>query len=317
VTAALEAQLARPAARPHDGRFLLLRAGAGAPPAGLSAGQHRLLGSLADGPLSLEAVETRHGLGRSLERLIGRGLVAVSAFTPSDAAHVLGRQDTWSAPAAGIGAGLLARQLGLPAGEAAAARVIEIACRQSAEAVALTALDDGTDLVSSALPAALARALARPLPADALLELRFGLALPLVALGGPAAILYPAVAERLGAELVLPEHHAVGNAIGAVVAEVVQRASVLVAPVGDAGFRVHLPEGPEDRNAFEPALALAETRARELALARAATAGAEAPRVEVGREIRSAVLEGGLETIVEAIVTAVAIGRAPGGARGR
>src|SRR6185503_4423158 len=102
------------------GRFLLLRAGAGAPPAGLSAGQHRLLGSLADGPLSMDAIETRHGLGRSLERLIGRGLVAVSAFTPSDAAHVLGRQGTWSAAAAEIGAGLLARLLGLPSGKEAA-----------------------------------------------------------------------------------------------------------------------------------------------------------------------------------------------------
>ncbi len=169
-------------------------------------------------------------------------------------------------------------------------------------------------MVSSTLPAPLARALARPLPAGRLLELRFGLTLPLVALGGPAPILYPAVAERLGAELVLPEHYDVGNAVGAVVAEVVQRATVLVAPVGDAGFRVHLPEGPQDRDALEPALALAERRARELALSRAASAGAEAPRVEVMRDLRTAILDGHTETVIEAIVMAVAIGRAAGGA---
>ncbi len=180
--------------------------------------------------------------------------------------------------------------------------------------MALSALDVETGETTAMLPAAMARTLARPLPAARLLELRLELTLPLVALGGPAPILYPAVAERLGAELLLPEHHAVGNAVGAVVAEVVQRATVLVTPFGEAAFRVHLPEGAADLDGLDAALALAERRAGELALARAAAAGAEAPRVEVTREVRSATLDGGLEKVLEAAITAVAIGRAPGGA---
>ena len=313
VLEALQAQQARPAARPHDGRFFLVR-GDHRTAAGLGGGQRGLLESLANGPVAIEEIEARHGLGRSLERLIERGLVAVSAFTPSDAAHLLGQQHTWSTPAAEAGGSLLARQLGLASAAEAASLVIEHACRQSAEAVALSALDVETGETTAMLPAAMARTLARPLPAARLLELRLELTLPLVALGGPAPILYPAVAERLGAELLLPEHHAVGNAVGAVVAEVVQRATVLVTPFGEAAFRVHLPEGAADLDGLDAALALAERRAGELALARAAAAGAEAPRVEVTREVRSATLDGGLEKVLEAAITAVAIGRAPGGA---
>ena len=48
---------------------------------------------------------------RSLEELMGRGLVVAGAFTPTDAVHVLGQYRCWSVEAAELGAALWARQL--------------------------------------------------------------------------------------------------------------------------------------------------------------------------------------------------------------
>ena len=60
----------------------------------------------------------------ALRRLADAGLATVAAFTPSDALHVLGRQQGWNAEAAELGARLLAieeRNI-LGASEAAARR---------------------------------------------------------------------------------------------------------------------------------------------------------------------------------------------------
>src|SRR5690606_25548700 len=46
----------------------------------------------------------------TLNRLVARGLVHIAGFTPSDAAHVVGRQTNWDAAAAQLGAALLARR---------------------------------------------------------------------------------------------------------------------------------------------------------------------------------------------------------------
>ena len=54
-----------------------------------------------------EVARTAVGV-EALRRLVDRGLATLSAFTPSDALHVLGRQHDWSVEAARLGAFLKA-----------------------------------------------------------------------------------------------------------------------------------------------------------------------------------------------------------------
>ena len=61
-------------------------------------------------PLPLDRLLTSTAQNATLNRLVARGLVHVSGFTPSDAAHVLGRQSNWNAAAARLGAELFARK---------------------------------------------------------------------------------------------------------------------------------------------------------------------------------------------------------------
>ena len=93
------------------GRFVLLPFGArvGAATAELSAREREVLDQVTERPQALRRLAGSLGAQRAVAALKRKGLVQVSAFTPSDAAHVLGLQDNWSAPAALMAAQLACR----------------------------------------------------------------------------------------------------------------------------------------------------------------------------------------------------------------
>jgi len=307
----LSRELERPAARPTDGRLALRLEGAGA--VGFSRSQLKLLDLLAAGPQPLEAVVDRAHLAIPLASLLARGSVQLAGFTPSDAAHVLGLQTGWSLPAARLGAALEARRLGCSGtAEAFARRVLEAARTASAEAVvgAAWAASGGSAAGRAAwrTEALMAAALAgrdevRPL------RLRLELDRPIVAVGGPAALLYDGVAERLATRLVLPEHFRVANAVGAVVGEVV-RVALRVATRGEGERLVmHLGDGVVEAADADAARAALEADARAAAIAEATAAGARDPLVTIAIEEDRARLEGGIELVMEIRVRAAARGR--------
>ena len=77
-------------------------------PAHLSATEKRVWEALAREPRQVSAI-VRNGSGlEALRRLADAGLATIAGFTPSDAMHVLGRQEGWSREAAECGARILA-----------------------------------------------------------------------------------------------------------------------------------------------------------------------------------------------------------------
>ena len=100
-------------------------------------------------------------------------------------------------------------------------------------------------------------------------EIALKLSMPLVALGASAATYYPAIAQRLGAELIVPAHAEVAGAVGAAAGTVRQRVEILVTQPSDGLFRVHLAAGPHDVKSRKEALALAREAAETCVEARA------------------------------------------------
>ena len=141
-----------------------------------------------------------------------------------------------------------------------------------------------------------------------LLKIDAALNLPVIGLGASAAAYYPAVGKVLGAEMILPEHAGVANAIGAVVGRVTMRESGTVTSPAEGKFRVHLVSGPQDFSDQNSALALLEQALRSKAQADAAAAGAADIQVTAQRDIRTAGVEN-REVFIEAIVTVEATGR--------
>ena len=309
----LEVQAARVMPRDHDARFALL----GSPLSG-KAGRSRLklLELLADGPKPLELIVDREHLGLTLEALVERGHVLISGFTPTDAAHVLDRQSTWSVPAAVLGADLEARKGGpgsasigrdADRGCIFAKRVIRLARQLTAKALVEVASGEGRpDWLNAP---AVGEALDSEASRDGLLRVELRLSRPVVAVGGPAPLFYPEAVSRLGSELLLPPNHGVCNAVGAVVGEVRRQAEVTILQVDEHRYAVQHGEQRLESEDFEQLLVHAEAWVRLAAIEAFRAAGGKDAEIALERHDKRARLDSGREMVVEIRLSATARGR--------
>jgi N-methylhydantoinase A/oxoprolinase/acetone carboxylase beta subunit len=297
-----------------DGRFLVAHdpSRPGSRPAGLAANEVQILDALAGGPRPAGEVLRTRLLRTAVKRLVSRGLVVVSALTPSDAAHVLGIHTEWDRGAAEKAARLFARARGndgkpvAPGPEELARRIVDTLVRRSAELVLDAAFaEDGFEVAEPSRSFLARAALDRH---SGLLRPRLELAAPLIGLGASAPTYYPAVAELVGAENAIPEHADVANAVGAVVGRVRIARSVTITCPADGRFRAHFPGGAEDFTSFEAARAAATAELDTAVRAAASQAGAAEVHVTLAIDIRDATVEG-RSMLVEATVTATATGR--------
>jgi N-methylhydantoinase A/oxoprolinase/acetone carboxylase beta subunit len=119
------------------------------------------------------------------------------------------------------------------------------------------------------------------------LETRIRLRPPLIGIGAPAGIFLPAVAKALHTELILPEHHQVANAVGAIAGSVMVEEELLIYPrLSRDGLEVfgYYVQAHDVRHEFEEldaALAHARELGRERALGAALRSGADNPEVAI------------------------------------
>ncbi len=262
-----------------------------------------------------ELATTQVALG-AVDRLIRRGLLMISCFTPTDAAHILNRFDAFDRRAAICGAELLARQKsasGLPIAtspEALAEIVIAALTRQSAIELMDAALaEDGKgEQAVSANPLLASLFEAGRAATPSATKHSLSLNVPLIALGASAETYYPAIADCLGATLIVPRHADVAGAVGAAAGSVRQRVSLLVTQPTAGLFRVHHPDGVQDFWRREEALSHADEGARNLARKRAEAAGARHPIISVETQISEVKVSSDQTIFIEATVTAEATG---------
>jgi N-methylhydantoinase A/oxoprolinase/acetone carboxylase beta subunit len=291
------------------------------PPAHLSAIERRVWDALDLEPRHVsEVVRSGSGL-EALRRLADAGLATVAGFTPSDAMHVLDRQQGWCVEAAELGARILATDE-RNARAARAAVSPQAICERTYEHVVC---QTGRVLLAAALardPGLQARGRGWGEFGDRLIEdtvagRRFSelvqatlrLARPLIAIGAPVGAYYPEVARRLGAHLTIPAHAEVCNAVGAVAGVVSQTVEILVNQPTFKVFRVHDPTGSRDYSEPAPALEHAQRISRELALAAARRAGAADPHVETSVTEKVAHVGPGADYLAEAVARSTATGR--------
>jgi N-methylhydantoinase A/oxoprolinase/acetone carboxylase beta subunit len=314
---------------PFAGRFAL-RNPRREPDVRLDRIEQRVWDAMAATPRPLaEVARTAVGV-EALRRLVDRGLATLSAFTPSDALHVLGRQHDWSMEAARLGASVLAAEERNTRGrtqtenpEVFAERIYQHVVREAARVVLECALahDPGVE-ASHGRWGPLGR-LMEDVIADrqfsGLVNAGLRLATPLVAIGAPAGSYYPEIARRLGARLLVPPHAAVCNAIGAVAGVVSETCEVLVNQPALNLFRVHDPAGMRDYADADAAIDEATRIARELALAAALRAGAIDPHIETSVTERRAPAGSNAEVdyLAEAVVRSRATGRPATGRENR
>ncbi len=257
---------------------------------------------LQDGPLDVQLLsEEDRPLTRALARLVRDGIAIYSGFTPTDAAHVLGKTDHWSVRAADLAAVTWAKQMRQiygwgkfqeqdPKGPSAAVEEHMVHTICAALVSACLATDPGethhterertarlfSDWISG-----------KSAVDGGLFSLKLDSARSLVAVGAPAALYYPRVAQNFDVPLSIPQHSSVANAVGAVASSVMQRAQVTVTQPVQGIFRVFAPDGPVDFNDLEQALVKAGELAGQIAQDKAQTAGASEFRIDIERDLDS------------------------------
>ncbi len=311
VVALLEADLADvDGGGSMHGRFVLLPFGAraGVPAAELTAREREVLLLVTERPQPLRRLATALSAQRAIASLKRKGLVQVSGFTPSDAAHVLGLQDNWSAPAARLAAqlGCRLREMKFPTPERTQQYAHDVwseTVRLSARTILDTAF--GQHLREDKL----IHAVCAGDGTLGLARITITPSVPVVAVGGPVRVYYGEVGRRLGCEVVFPEHCDVANAVGAATGVVAQTVTVRVDGDGSGLFMLHSTVGTKQFTdpaaAIEAATQLARASARDAAIAM----GAADPEVKIS--LRKQLLPNALSDagLLEAVVVAEAIGR--------
>ncbi|RWN73367.1 MAG: hydantoinase/oxoprolinase family protein, partial [Mesorhizobium sp.] len=110
VTVELERQIRAANPSRMDGRLAVRTGVPERLAAGLTGAEAKLYELIGLTPLPVDRLLTSNAQNATLNRLVSRGLVHVAGFTPSDAAHVLGKQANWDAATARLGAELFARK---------------------------------------------------------------------------------------------------------------------------------------------------------------------------------------------------------------
>jgi N-methylhydantoinase A/oxoprolinase/acetone carboxylase beta subunit len=293
---------------------------------------------LGEQPIDLEwANQHDRPLSKALARLERKGLAIYTGFTPTDAAHVLGASNHWSRPAAVLAARIWARQMRhlygmgkwangdeMGPSQFALDKVVEAACQKlietglnefgrlsDAAAVKTAAVMTQIALHTEAKftpPSADGTVVSSPAPESDLFRLNFSSGMPLIAVGAPAASIYPHVARSFGMQLKMPHHADVANAYGAVLGQVCQRVHVTIVQVQRGVFRVYLPEGPVNFESLAKATQAAQASASVRALELAQWAGTDSATLEFETDENAVENDIDGNLFFEARVTAIASG---------
>ncbi|WP_224549832.1 hydantoinase/oxoprolinase family protein [Mesorhizobium sp. CA16] len=312
VTTELERQLRAPNPGRMDGRFALRTGVPDRLAAGLTGPEAKLYETIGATPLALDRLLASNAQNATLNRLVARGLVHISGFTPSDAAHVLAKQANWHAATARLGAELFARrrdgrgQTIAATPEEISDRVLVTLTRWSAEYILETAFaEDGLDGAATVAHALVQRAVdAHPGIA------RFTVALdrPVIGLGASAPLHYAGLPPLVGNGCIVPEDTDVANALGAVVGQVRVSAEARVSQPKEGLFRLASGQTVRDFTEEAKAIEAAEADVRAIAAKRAQDAGTDSAEIEIATDFKVSTIEG-QRMFIEANVVAVASGR--------
>ena len=311
----LERHMGKSAIDTEAGRFLLCEQLNRIEQSSITPTQQEILRLLSDGPISLselqDSIEHHFIYQRWLDNLMERDLVIASAFTPTDALHVLGQYRCGSVEAAEIGAALWARRLSISV-EEFCQQVVRQTIVQAGQAVIASALAEEGNLVLSSQDSVGSLLIDRALGANdgGSFSVTLSLRCPLIGIGAPAGTYLPSMAAQLHTDIHIPEHAEVANAIGAVAGGVAQTVSILIRPAYEAdAYRVHLPFGVRNFPKLADAIAYAKDTARRLAREHAYQAGASSVQVHTEQHDLTVPSSTEQALFIETEVIATAVGR--------
>jgi N-methylhydantoinase A/oxoprolinase/acetone carboxylase beta subunit len=213
---------------------------------GLSSNEREVYGCLrAKGLLTLDDLRSdlpeQHFVDDNIRSMISRGLVVRVGFTPTDLLHITGQYLEGDGRASNIALGMIADSLAMSKDRLTDHLMGSIVTRISEEVLKAVLFSNGPvgerdselrqvlDMMTGAKP-------------NRFVDVGLSLDRPIVGVGAPAGTFIPLVGSRLGAKVIVPADHDVGNAVGAVTGKICESARVSVMPMGGR-FHIDSPLG--------------------------------------------------------------------------
>jgi N-methylhydantoinase A/oxoprolinase/acetone carboxylase beta subunit len=234
-----------------------------------------------------------------LDRLIQKRLVQAIGFTPTDALHVLGEYDAWNAEASHIGANTLGRLTFLEKSKFSKTVKSKFAHNMALYIMAYLLRKVDKEEIETIIAN------------QKEFYSHFKVDVPVILLGGPVSAYVNEVNELLDADIILPEHAEVGNAVGAVVGKGIKRVEILIRTISKgnkAGIMMFSPHGRQKFPSYPDALEAAEKLGREIVLEYMKEAGLDREDVKVEVSKQEIKLHEGSGLPVETKLTFVGIG---------
>ena len=219
----------------------------------------KLLEFIKDEPLSIHEILNKMKRFPSpvvLDSLIQQRVIQAIGFTPTDALHVLGEYTEGDVEASQIGAKKLSRftQMGV---HAFCKKIKQQVAKNMAYSLMSFILEGrGTDGIKKVL--------------EGEIPVQYKLNVPIVLLGGPVKAYYEDIKALIDAEIIVPEHANVGNAVGALVGKGIKKIEITIRPSSmenpDQNFLVFTPVGRKKFELYRMAVEYSQKTGEELIL---------------------------------------------------
>ncbi|MGA6927223.1 MAG: hydantoinase/oxoprolinase family protein, partial [Desulfosarcina sp.] len=219
-----------------------------------------------------------------LERLEENFIVQRCGLTPTDLLHVNGEFQRWSTTAASRYFQIFADLSHTEPAELGR-QLLETVARNLALEILKRQLDDEVDpeaLHSCPVCQALMNNVFSG--GNSHYRIRIDFKRPVVGIGAPIAFFLPRAAAMIGAQVVLPEHADVANAIGAITSNVVIERQVRIIPGDGSGFLIEGLSGARRFKVFEEADAFAKVQLTDMVRTLASEAGTSTRTVSIDTE---------------------------------
>ncbi|RQD82110.1 hydantoinase/oxoprolinase family protein, partial [Methanosalsum natronophilum] len=267
----------------------------------ISENESEILKLMGDEPVSIN--DLFWGLNKFpssaiIDSLIQKRLIQCIGFTPTDALHVLNEYNEWNTEASEIGATLLGRLCEKNMSEF---------CRHVKE---LVCYNMGLNLMSYLLEGIDKNEIKKIIEGDFFTE--FKVNVPVVLLGGPVRSYVNELNKIFDAEIILPKHAEVGNAVGALAGKGIKRIEIMIRAGGyfksDKVFLIFSPKGRHKIKNHKEALDYAYNLGKEIILEYMKDSGFDTQDVDI-KITRNDINVSGVGVPIETTLTFVGIGK--------
>ncbi|ADE36501.1 hydantoinase/oxoprolinase family protein [Methanohalophilus mahii] len=270
----------------------------------LTDSERKVLDVLGNEPMSyreLTSISRSHISSNMLDSLISKRFIRVIGFTPTDVLHVLGDYEQWNVEAASIGADILARF--------AFSSKFEI-CETLKEKFALNM---AYDLMCFSLPNIEKESIMDTLTGN--YSATFKMKLPVVLIGGPVAPYVKLLGKIVDADIILPDHADVGNAIGALYGKGIKRLEYLIRPASlsepDQDFIVFSQNGRKSFQTYTQAYDYSIDNGKNVLFEYMKSCGIKKDQISFNIKEKKIIPEGWKHPPMETQLTIMGIGTSP------